>query len=104
MGKGMICDGDATDRTKSAHILAWQLADYRLTTAQIIYHMPDYPALLQSYIWQELDLAPRFPILRKFLSFWETKLDAKLHAVHITHTKIITPGTFRHVDEEIVLH
>ena len=34
---------------------------YRLTTAEILYHLPDHPAVLQSYIWQELDIAPRLP-------------------------------------------
>lgn len=41
-----------------------QLDGYRLTTAEITYHLPDYPALLQKFIWQNLDLAPRFPELR----------------------------------------
>ena len=48
-----------------------QLADHRLTTAEILYHMPDHPGLLQAYIWQDYDLAPNFPELRRFLSFWE---------------------------------
>ena len=30
--------------------LKLQLNDYRLTTAEILYHMPDHPALLQSFI------------------------------------------------------
>ena len=47
--------------------LILQLKQYRLTTAEILYHMPDHPALLQSFIWQDLDLAPEFPVLRKFL-------------------------------------
>jgi uncharacterized protein Usg len=51
------------------------LRDYRLTTAEILYHMPDHPALLQSYTWQELDLIPDFPELKKFLHFWERSLE-----------------------------
>ena len=47
-----------------------QLDGYRLTTAEIIYHLPDHPAVLQSYIWQDYDLAPRFPVLGRFLGFW----------------------------------
>ena len=38
--------------------LVLQLKQYRLTTAEILYHMPDHPSLLQSYLWQEYDLAP----------------------------------------------
>ena len=51
------------------------LKDYRLTTAEILYHLPDHPMLLQSYVWQDLDIAPKFPVLSKFLGFWEQKLD-----------------------------
>ena len=43
-----------------------QLKGQRLTTAEIIYHLPDFPDILQSFIWQNLDTAPRFPILRLF--------------------------------------
>ncbi len=71
--------------------LALQMRDYRLTTAEILYHMPDHPGVLQSYIWQELDLAPEFPALRKFLDFWARSLDGKLHSVRVGVAEAITP-------------
>ncbi len=80
------------------------LRDYRLTTAEILYHFPDHPALLQSYIWQELDLAPKFPTLKKFLSFWERELDGKLHSVKVMHAAIITPHEFRLASAPMVIH
>ena len=43
---------------------------YGLTTANIFYRLPDYPAIVQSYVWQEYDLHPDFPELHKFLDFW----------------------------------
>ncbi len=46
-----------------------EIREYRLTTAEIIYHLPDHPDLLQSFVWQKLDLAPEFPELRRFLDF-----------------------------------
>jgi len=49
---------------------------YRPTTAEIIYHLPDYPHVLQSFVWQNLDLAPTFPALRRFLAFWQRNLGA----------------------------
>ncbi len=61
--------------------ISLKLAGYRLTTAEILYHLPDHPHLLQSYMWQEFDLAPDFPVLRKFLDFWTRSLDGKLHSV-----------------------
>jgi uncharacterized protein Usg len=71
--------------------LALQMRDYRLTTAEILYHMPDHPGLLQTYVWQELDLAPQFPELQRFLDFWSRSLDGKLHSVRIGSTELITP-------------
>jgi uncharacterized protein Usg len=51
-----------------------RLLSWRLTTAEITYHLPDYPDLLQNFIWQELDLIPEFPVLRRFLEFWSRSL------------------------------
>lgn len=75
--------------------LAKQLRDYRLTTAEIIYHMPDHPGVLQKFIWQELDIAPLFPVLRRFLDFWECNLDGKLHSVRVASARLIKPSEFR---------
>jgi uncharacterized protein Usg len=79
--------------------LAKQLKDYRLTTAEIVYHLPDHPALLQTYVWQELDLAPRYPTLRQFLDFWDRELEGKLHSVRVASARLITPTMLRHARE-----
>ncbi len=84
--------------------LAPQLHAYRLTTAEILYRLPDHPDLLQSYIWQELDLAPRFPVLRKFLDFWHRELDGKLHSVRVASASLIGPGEWRHPAALMHLH
>ncbi len=70
--------------------LILQLQDYRLTTAEILYHMPDHPQLLQTFLWQEYDLAPEFPELQRFLKFWTREIDGKLHSVRVGHKKLIT--------------
>lgn len=80
------------------------LNDYRLTTAEIIYHMPDHPSLLQSYVWQEYDLLPKFPQLKKFLDFWERELDGKLHSVKIAHAELIIPNRCVFAKGEIYIH
>jgi len=80
------------------------LRDYRLTTAEILYHMPDHPSILQSYIWQEFDKTPDFPILMKFLYFWERKLDGKLHSVKVADCKIIKPSELTIAECELYLH
>jgi uncharacterized protein Usg len=80
------------DRTMS---LALQLRDWRLTTAEILYHMPDHPGLLQTYIWQEFDLAPAYPSLRKFLDFWNRELDGKLHSVRVGTAGVLRAADWR---------
>jgi len=69
-----------------------QLAGYSLTTAEILYRLPDYPALLQSFVWQEYDVHPRFPRLKGFLDFWTRNLDGSLYRVTVAHKKLITPA------------
>lgn len=86
------------------HDLLKQLNAYRLTTAEILYRLPDHPVILQSYIWQEYDLAPRFPELRKFLDFWQRELDGKLFGVKIASCPLITVSELRHHSGEIYLH
>ena len=83
--------------------LAQALEGYRVTTAEILYHRPDHPTLLQSFIWQEYDLAPRFPVLNKFLYFWESKLDGKLHSVWVTATGIVSPTKLKYLGGEFSL-
>ncbi len=72
--------------------LSLQLRNYRLTTAEIIYRMPDHPAVLQSYIWQELDVAPHFPMLKKFLDFWTRNIEGKLHTVRVAQAQLVKPA------------
>lgn len=72
-----------------------QLKDYRITTAEILYWMPDHKHVLQSFLWQNLDLAPRFPALAKFLDFWDRNLDGRLHKVTVANAQLIKPAEFR---------
>ena len=81
-----------------------RLREYRLTTAEIIYHLPDHPDLLQSFIWQKLDLAPDFPELRRFLDFWSHNIEGKLHSVKVGHARFAGRPGFRHVSTSIRVH
>lgn len=80
------------------------LMGFELATAEILYHMPDYPAFLQSFVWQELDMAPDFPILRRFLDFWHQNLDGRLHSVRVASKVLVRPQEFRVLDGEFHLH
>ncbi len=80
------------------------LHDFRLTTAKILYHMPDHPSLLQTYLWQDYDKNPDFPVLMKFLNFWERELDGKLHSVTVESCQLIKPSDFRAVKHEFFIN
>ena len=78
-----------------------QMDGYGLTTAEIHYHMPDHPSLLQRFVWQDYDLAPDFPELFGFLGHWRREIEAALHSVRIAHEKLIRPAEWRAVDDII---
>jgi uncharacterized protein Usg len=84
--------------------LQLQLEGYRLTTAEILYRLPDHPHLLQSFIWQELDLAPRFPTLRRFLDFWVGNIDGKLHSVKVVQAGLLVPPRLGYAQVSFSLH
>jgi uncharacterized protein Usg len=81
-----------------------QLSGYGLTTAQILYRRPDHPWLLQTYIWQDYDLCPKFPELHGFLMFWRKSLDGALHSVTVAHSRLIKPAELRAIGSEFRLH
>lgn len=74
-----------------------QLEGYRLTTAEILYRLPDHPSVLQTFVWQEFDLLPDFPMLKRFLDFWERSIEGRLHSVRVAGVRLITPGEARMV-------
>lgn len=84
--------------------VALQLKDYRLTTAEILYHLPDHPGILQTYVWQDMDIAPEFPVLHKFLDFWDRELDGRLHSVRVASSRLLKPASFRSPGAYMRLH
>ncbi len=72
-----------------------QLMGWRLTTAEIVYRLPDHPSLLQTFVWQKLDAAPKYPALQKFLDFWEREIEAKIHTVRVAQRGIVSAADFR---------
>jgi uncharacterized protein Usg len=96
--------GTPHESTKVSDDQKQELRDYRLTTAEIIYRLPDHPDLLQSFIWQNLDVAPDFPELRRFLEFWSRNLEGKLHSVRVGQARYYGRPSFRHLASTHRLH
>lgn len=78
--------------------------DWRLTTVEILYHMPDHPAVLQSFIWQKHDLAPGFPELTRFLDFWKREIEGRLHSVRVASAALIRPAELKYANGVFMLH
>lgn len=78
--------------------LEMQLRGYRLTTAEVLYHMPDHPGLLQTFLWQTYDRAPRYPRLSRFLDHWRREIEAVIHTVRVAHADLVKPSEWRCTD------
>jgi uncharacterized protein Usg len=94
----------AVEQTEVSSGFIKQLSGYGLTTAEILYRMPDHPLVLQSFLWQDYDIAPEFPTLIKFLTFWREKLDGPIYSVRIGHSGLIKPAEMRTFGTELQLH
>ena len=77
---------------------------FGLTTAQIVYRVPDRLQLLQEFIWQQFDLFPEFPELKKFLKFWEREIEGPLYSVKVAHKRLIRPAEIEILDGQYRLH
>lgn len=81
-----------------------QLRGHRLTTIEVLYYMPDHPTLLQSYIWQALDIAPHYPRMTRFLEYWKRNIEAPLHSVTVASADNLKVADFRYTGAEFTLH
>ena len=80
------------------------LSGYGLTTAEFFYRMPDFRHVLNSFIWQDYDLAPDHRRLFDFIEFWQDQIEGPLHSVRFVHRRLIAPGEWRNVTGEFALH
>ena len=78
--------------------------DWRLTTAEILYHMPDHHEVLQTFVWQKVDRAPTFPELSRFLDFWRREIEGPLHSVRVASSALIRPAELRYANGQFTLH
>jgi uncharacterized protein Usg len=96
--------GARLERKQKTMSLLRQLQDYRLTTAEILYHLPDHPNVLQTFIWQDLDIAPRYPVLHKFLDFWKREIEGSLHSVRVASASLVKPAGIGHAEALLLIH
>ena len=75
-----------------ANELTRQLRGERLTVAEVLYYMPDHPALLQRFLWQALDICPDFPRVHRFLDYWRDEIEAVIHSVTVSSAGLVAPA------------
>ena len=57
------------------------LIENDLTTIKVIYYLPDYDHILQEFVFQQYDIVPEYPKLKKFIRFWRKNIEAEIHRV-----------------------
>ena len=81
-----------------------RLRGERLTTAEVVFYMPDHPSVLQRFTWQTLDRAPDFPRVHRFLEFWRREIEAVIHSVDVCASGGVAPARVRIAGEVRRLH
>ncbi|WP_211869924.1 usg protein [Neoroseomonas terrae] len=81
-----------------------RIPDWRMTTAELLYHLPDHPHVLQAFLWQKVDLAPAFPELSRFLDFWRREIDGPLHSVRVASAALTRAAELRYANGVFTLH
>ena len=97
-------DSDRSPPKRPDKALLAQLAGFSLTTAEILYRLPDHPSLLQTFVWQDYDISPKFPKLLGFLDYWRRNLEGPVHSVRVAHAALIKPAELKLIGSEFKLN
>jgi uncharacterized protein Usg len=58
-----------------------------LITLNVYYWLPDYENLIQQFMWQTMDVKPKYPRVHKFLNYWHNNIDAIINEVQISESE-----------------
>jgi uncharacterized protein Usg len=79
---------------------ALQLQGYGLSTAEVSYFMPDYPSLIQVFVWQFMTRPRNSPSSSDF-STCGGAIEAVVHSVRVVHDRLLGPRVW-HPKAEII--
>lgn len=77
---------------------------YCFASIEILYHRLDYPSLLQTYLWQKLDVSPELPGVIDFLEYWHQNIEAQIRATRVACTPIVSDREIRHARAEFKIN
>lgn len=61
-----------------------------LVSLRVFYYMPDYRDLIQEFMWQTMDIKPKYPRVNKFLNYWKENIEAVIAEVEMIETEKIS--------------
>lgn len=54
-----------------------------LVSLRVYYYMPDYRDLIQEFMWQTMDIKPKYPRVNRFLNYWKENIEAVIADVEM---------------------
>jgi uncharacterized protein Usg len=63
--------------------------DKGLVTLHIYYVIPGFQLILNEFLWQTLDVRPRYPRVHRFLNYWHREIDAVIKEIIICDSTIV---------------
>ena len=77
---------------------------YSLVTVNVIYFLPDHRSLLNEFMWQTVDLQPKYPRVMKFLNYWKEHIDAVIKEIQLADSRSMKPRSFSRIEEITIRH
>ena len=77
----------------------FRIRNYSLMTLNIFYYMPDHQHIIQEFLWQTMDLKPKYPRIKEFLKFWQEEIDAKIKEIQIGEENSLQPSKYKNVEQ-----
>lgn len=63
------------------------ISNKTLVTLNVYYWMPDYDNILQQFVWQTMDVKPKYPRINKFLDYWHNNIEAIVSEIQICESE-----------------
>lgn len=79
------------------------ITNIRPVLIQVVYYLPDYPSLLQEFVWGFDDKIPELYKTHKFINHWRQHIDAVISEVLISINDS-SKRTWRPIDEILSLN
>jgi len=61
-----------------------------LVSLRVYYYIPDYRDLIQEFMWQTMDIKPKYPRVNKFLNYWKENIEAVIADIEMAETEKIS--------------